>query len=198
MDRRIALAGLIVAAVGLAGVIAFETRSIGSPAVASGPATRIGGPFTLMDQHGRVVTDQDLRGKPTVMFFGFTYCPEVCPTTLAALTAWMKALGPDADKLNVVYVTIDPERDTPKQLALYLSSFDPRIRGLTGTPAQIAEIAHEYGVYYQKIPLSGGGYTMDHSSAVYLMDARGGFEGVIGYQEPTPQALAQLRALVRA
>ncbi|MBV9510336.1 MAG: SCO family protein [Caulobacteraceae bacterium] len=198
MDRRIALAGLVVAALGLASVVAFETRSIGSPAVVSGPSTRIGGPLILVDQHGRVITDRDLEGKPTVVFFGFTYCPEVCPTTLTALTAWMKALGPDADKLNVVYVTIDPERDTPKQLALYLSSFDPRIRGLTGTPAQIPQIAHEYGVYYQKIPLSGGGYTMDHSSAVYLMDARSAFEGVIGYQEPTPQALAQLRALVRA
>jgi protein SCO1/2 len=197
MRRRIVLAGLIAMALGLAGGVAFEIHALETPATASGSSMKLGGPFTLVDQHGRAVTDRDLKGKPTVMFFGFTYCPEVCPTTLAALTAWMKALGPDADRLNVVYVTIDPERDTPKQLALYLSSFDPRIRGLTGTPAQIAQIAHEYGVYYQKVSLAGGGYTMDHSSAVYLMDARGGFQGVIGYQEPTPQALAQLRALVR-
>jgi protein SCO1/2 len=198
MDRRLALAGLSVLAVALAGVVAFEVHSVERPSVTSDSGRQLGGPFTLVDQHGHAVTDRDLKGKPTVMFFGFTYCPEVCPTTLTALTAWMKALGADADKLNVVYVTIDPERDTPKQLALYLSSFDPRIRGLTGTPAQIAQIAREYGVYYQKIPLSGGGYTMDHSSAVYLMDARGGFQGVIGYQEPTPQALAQLKALVHA
>ena len=197
MRQRIVQAGLIAMALGLAGVVAFEIHALETPATASGSFMKLGGPFTLVDQHGRPVTDRDLKGKPTVMFFGFTYCPEVCPTTLAALTAWMKALGPDADRLNVVYVTIDPERDTPKQLALYLSSFDPRIRGLTGTPAQIAQIAHEYGVYYQKVPLAGGGYTMDHSSAVYLMDARGGFQGVIGYQEPARQALAQLRALVR-
>jgi protein SCO1/2 len=196
MDRRIALVGLVTIAAGLAGVAAFELRSHAASATAYQSSTRLGGPFTLVDQHGRAVTDRDLRGKPTVMFFGFTYCPEVCPTTLTALTAWMKALGPDADKLNAVYVTIDPERDTPKQLALYLSSFDPRIRGLTGTPAQVAQIAHEYGVYYQKVPLDGGGYTMDHSSAVYLMDARGGFAGVIGYQEPSAQAVSQLRALV--
>jgi protein SCO1/2 len=196
MGRRIFLAGLIAMALALIGVVALERHLVGITAIA-GSSSKLGGPFTLVDQHGRAVTDRDLKGKPTVMFFGFTYCPEVCPTTLAALTAWMKALGPEADKLNVVYVTIDPERDTPRQLALYLSSFDPRIRGLTGSPAQVAQIAREYGVYYQKIPLAGGGYTMDHSSSIYLMDARGGFQGVIGYQEPTPQALAQLRALVR-
>lgn len=194
--RVIVLAAMISLVAIVAGTALWSRY--GQPLVVNGkPAVSLGGPFVLTDQFGRRVTDRDLRGKPTLMFFGFTYCPEVCPTTLAAMTSWLKTLGPDADKLNVVYVTIDPERDTPKQLRLYLSSFDPRIRGLTGTPAEIAKIAGEYRVYYQKIPLQGGGYTMDHSSAIYLMDARAAFTGVITYQEPPAQALAQLRALVR-
>ena len=156
----------------------------------------IGGPFTLVDQNGRRVTQRDMVGKPTALFFGFTYCPEICPTTLAALSSWMKALGPDADRLHVAFITIDPERDTPAQLTRYLSSFDPRIRGFTGAPTEIARIAREYHVYYQKVPLPGGGYTMDHSSAIYLMDANGRFSGVISYQEASPKALAKLRALV--
>jgi protein SCO1/2 len=198
MRRWIILAVAVLAAISLGGFAAFELAVPSARPAAADQSVKLGGPFTLVDQHGRRVTDQDLKGKPTAIFFGFTYCPEVCPTTLTALTGWMRALGPDADKLNVVYVTIDPQRDTPKQLALYLSSFDPRIRGLTGTPAQIVQIAHEYGVYYQKIPLQGGGYTMDHSAAIYLMDARGGYTGVISYQEPPAQALAQLKALIRA
>jgi protein SCO1/2 len=193
-------AAVVAAAMGLLAITAAVTTVlIDHHNHAALPAARsIGGPFALTDQFGRPVTDQDLRGKPTLMFFGFTYCPDVCPTTLAALTSWMATLGPNADRLNVVYVTVDPERDTAKQLARYLSSFDHRIRGLTGTPAQIAQIAREYQVYYEKVPLDGGGYTVDHSSAIYLMDARGEFSGVIAYEEPSAQALAKIRALLNA
>jgi protein SCO1/2 len=198
--RRGAFLGLAVAiaAAVCAGVGLFALKPSTARNIAIQTDVKIGGPFTLVDQRGRTVTDRDLRGKPTAMFFGFTYCPEICPTTLAALTAWMKALGPDADRLNAVYVTIDPERDTPQQMELYLRSFDPRIRGLSGSPAQIAKIAKAYRVYYQKVPLPDGGYTMDHSSVIYLMDAHGDFSGVITYQEPPDQALAKLRALIRA
>lgn len=162
---------------------------------ASSARAAVGGPFTLVDTQGHTVTDRDLQGKPSVIYFGFTYCPEICPTTLTAMTQWIKALGPDADKLNFAFVTIDPERDTPAQMKLYLSAFDPHIRGLTGTTAQVARIAKAYGVYYQKVPIVGGGYTMDHSTAVYLMDSRGRFDSVITYQEPSQQAVGQLRAL---
>jgi protein SCO1/2 len=153
-------------------------------------------PFSLTDQHGRQVTEKTYFGKPSAVFFGFTYCPEVCPTTLAALTRWMKALGPDADHLNVLYITVDPERDTPKQMALYLSSFDPRITGLSGTPAQIAQVASEYRVYYKKVPLEGGSYTMDHSTAVYLMDRKGELSDVVTYQQEDKKAIEQLRRLI--
>ena len=196
MRGRIALG--VAAAVAVAIAAAVGVHTFGPPRTTVGQGgVQIGGSFRLVDQTGRTVTDRDLKGKPTAMFFGFTYCPEICPTTLAALTAWMKALGPDADRLNVVYVTIDPERDTPRQMGVYLTSFDPRIRGLSGTPAQIAKIAKEYRVYYQKVPLPGGSYTMDHSSVIYLMNSHGGFSGVISYQEASADALAKIRALLK-
>lgn len=157
---------------------------------------KIGGPFNLIDMNGRPVTEKSLLGKPTAIFFGFTYCPEVCPTTLTDLTAWLKALGPDADKLNVVFVSVDPERDTPEQLRLYLSNFDRRIQGFTGTPEAVAKAAKVYRVYYQKVPQDGGGYTIDHSSAVYLFDAEGRFVAPIAYQSPPDRAVGQLRALL--
>lgn len=158
---------------------------------------KLGGPFSLVDQNGVRVTDKDLRGKPTAVFFGFTYCPEICPTTLGLMTQWMQALGPDADKLNVVFVTVDPERDTPQQLKLFLSSFDPRIRGLTGSPDAIAQAAKAYRVFYKKVPLDGGGYTMDHSTPIYLFDARGRFVEPIGYGAPPDRGLAQLKRLIK-
>ena len=196
MRGRITLGVVTALAVAIAAAVGVHTFEAPRTVGAQG-GVQIGGPFTLVDQTGRTVTDRDLKGKPTAIFFGFTYCPEICPTTLAALTAWMKALGPDADRLNVVYVSVDPERDTPRQLALYLSSFDHRIRGLTGAPGQIAKVANEYRVYYQKVPLRGGGYTMDHSSVIYLMDAHGGFSGVISYQEAPAEALAKIRGLLK-
>ena len=163
-------------------------QATGSPA--------IGGPFQLVDQNGRVVSERDLLGKPSLVFFGFTYCPEVCPTTLTHMTRWLKELGSDGDKLNAFYVTVDPQRDTSKQLKQYLSAFDPRIRGLTGSPGQVASIAKGYRVYYKRVPLANGDYVMDHSTMVYMMDARGKFVGPIGYGEPDVQVMPLLRDLV--
>ena len=131
----------------------------------------IGGPFTLTDDNGATVTEKTLAGKPYAMYFGYTYCPDVCPTTLFDLSRWIQKLGPDADKLDYVFVTVDPERDTAKLMHDYLSSFDQHIRGFTGTPAQIANIAKEYRVYYKKVPTDDGSYTMDHSAIIYLMGA---------------------------
>jgi len=169
------------------------------PAAPAGQATQvqIGGPFQLVDMNGRPVTEKTLLGKPTAIFFGFTYCPEVCPTTMAEMTAWLKALGPDADRLNVVFVSVDPERDTPEQLKLYLSNFDRRIQGFTGPPDAVARTAKAYRVYYQKVATEGGGYTMDHSSAIYLFDAQGRFVEPIGYGGPPERGLDQLRALLK-
>jgi protein SCO1 len=156
----------------------------------------IGGPFTLVDDNGAPVTEKTLAGKPYVMYFGYTYCPDVCPTTLVDLSRWIKELGTDADKLNYVFVTVDPERDTPKLLHNYLSSFDSQIRGFTGTPEQIAKIAKEYHIDYQKVPISGGTYSVDHASIIFLMYADGQFDTVIPYQEKDATALVKLRNLV--
>lgn len=170
------------------------SRTVQTSQATTAPA--IGGPFQLVDQNGAKVTDKDLLGKPSLVFFGFTFCPEVCPTTLLHMTKWLKELGPDADKLNVVYVTVDPQRDTSKQLKQYLTSFDPRIRGLTGSPGQIATITKNYHVYSKRVPLENGDYTMDHSTMIYMMDPAGQFIAPIGYGEPDANVLPMLRDLL--
>jgi protein SCO1/2 len=192
--RRILLtaAGLAVVAFGFA---AYEFEAHG-PQPAAQSSLPLGGTFHLVDQNGRPVSDQDLHGKPTVMFFGYTYCPDVCPTTLTDMTAWLKALGPDADRLNMVYVTIDPERDTAARLRTYLTAFDPRIRGLTGAPQAIAQAAHDYAVFYQKVPVQGGEYTMDHSTIIYLIDAQGHTTDLVQYGTPRDQVVASLKKLL--
>ena len=155
----------------------------------------IGGPFTLVDDTGATVTEKTIAGKPYVMYFGYTFCPDVCPTTLLDLSRWIKRLGPDADRLNYVFVTVDPERDTVQSMHAYLSSFDRRIRGYTGTPAEIAQIAKEYRVYYQKVTTEDGGYTLDHSAVLYLMGPDGKLVTVIPYQEDDTSAIAKLKNL---
>ena len=198
MRRSVSLVIGAALAIGLglaAWRLAPPMRSQTSPALA--PAGHeIGGPFALIDQDGRVVTEKDLLGKPSVIFFGYTYCPDVCPTTLGNLTQWMKTLGPDADKLNVRFISIDPERDTPGQLKAYLSAFDPRIRGLTGSAPAVAQAARDYNVYYAKADTGGGTYSMDHSTTVYLMDAKGRFVEPIGYGEAPAMAIDSLKRLL--
>jgi protein SCO1/2 len=186
----------------LAGVFSFTAAALvvmyvvpfrggsGAPTTSS-----ISGPFTLVDDTGAPVTEKTLAGKPYTMYFGYTFCPDVCPTTLLDLSRWIKKLGPNADRLNYVFVTVDPERDTVQSLHAYLSSFDKRIRGYTGTPAEIAQIAREYRVYYKKVPMDGGGYTMDHSAIIYLMGPDDKFVTVIPDQEDDASALAKLKNL---
>lgn len=159
---------------------------------------RIGGPFALVDDTGAAVTESTLAGRPSAIYFGYTFCPEVCPTTLLDMSRWIQKLGPDADKLNFVFVSIDPARDTPDLMHTYLSSFDKHIRGFTGTAAQVARIAQEYRVYYKRIPTDDGGYVMDHSAIIYLMAADGKLVSMIAYQEDDTSALAKLRNLAGA
>ena len=142
-----------------------------------GDRPAIGGSFALTDQDGRTVTSDGLKGKPTLIYFGFTYCPDVCPTSLLLMETAIEKLGPDAaKKVNLVFITIDPERDTPKLMKGYVENFGPTFIGLTGTPQQIADAARAYRVYYQKVPgKDGGPYLMDHSSIVYLLDRNGRF-----------------------
>jgi protein SCO1/2 len=154
-------------------------------------------PFKLTDHEGRMVSERDMLGRPAVIFFGFTFCPDVCPTTLVSLSALLKELGPAADKLGVYFVTVDPERDTAAALKEYLSSFDPRIRGLTGDADEIAALAKPLGVYFARVKLEGGGYTMDHTATVFLLDAQGRFVGTIAYGEESAAARAKLERLAK-
>jgi protein SCO1 len=193
---------VVVALAGVAGFAAvflcIALMATGRPTGESAGIPAIGGPFDLVDDNGNPVSDKQLAGKPFAMYFGYTFCPEVCPTTLLDLSRWIKHLGSDADKLNYAFVSIDPERDTPTLLHTYLSSFDPHIRGFTGTSEQIAKIAREYRVYYKKIPTENGSYVMDHSSIMYLMGAQGEMVSAIAYQEDDASALKKLRSLAAA
>jgi protein SCO1 len=191
------------ALVALAGVAGFAAvflcialMATGRPSGEAAGIAAIGGPFELVDDNGRPVSDKQLAGKPFAMYFGYTFCPEVCPTTLLDLSRWIKDLASYADKLNFVFVSIDPERDTPALLHAYLSSFDPHIRGFTGTSEQVAKIAREYRVYYKKIPTDNGSYVMDHSSIMYLMGPDGKMVSAIAYQEDDTSALKKLRGLI--
>ena len=156
----------------------------------------IGGPFRLTSHEGKTFTDQDLKGKPFAVFFGFTHCPEVCPTTLYDLTQDLEALGKDADKMRVAFITVDPAQDTPELMKTYLGSFDPRIVGLTGTEEEIAAVAKAYKIYYRKVPTESG-YTMDHTATILLMDSRGEFYGTSNFQESEAVRREKLRQLIR-
>ncbi len=168
---------------------------LGKPGTGSGVAA-IGGAFTMVDHTGKPVSDRDFVGKPSVYFFGFTHCPDVCPTSLYDISTLMEDLGPEADKLNVSFVTVDPERDTAQVMSDYISPFDSRIVGLTGTPEQVSDMTKAFRVFSRKVNLEDGGYTMDHTATIYLMDAEGTFAGTIAYGEDTETALGKLRNLI--
>lgn len=181
------LAAFLAGGLTLVAVIWFSL-----PGQVAQPST-VGGPFSLTDQNGRAVTDKDFRGEPFLVFFGFTNCPDVCPTTLYEMSEVLRRLGPDADKTAALFVSVDPERDTPAKLKMYLSSFHPRVFGLTGTEAQVDAIKKEYRVYSKKVPLKNGDYTMDHTAVVYLMDKNGRFIAPFNLQRSADEAAADLR-----
>jgi protein SCO1 len=181
------IAGLVLCV----GVIALiEGRSAGTGTV---QAAAIGGPFNLIDQDGQPFSDHDLKGKTFLVFFGFTHCPDVCPTTLFEISEIMRTLGPEADRTAALFISVDPERDTPQAMKDYLSSFDPHLRGLTGDAAALAAVAKAYRVYYKKVPLEGGDYTMDHTAIVYLMDKDGRFVSPFNMRRTADVAAAELR-----
>ena len=190
-SRILLMAAAFLAGLALCfGVVLILAGRLSSP-VAQQIAS-IGGPFKLIDQNGQVVTDQDLKGRPFLVFFGFTHCPDVCPTTLFEVSEILRALGPDADRTRALFITVDPERDTPAAMKDYLSSFDPHLSGLTGDPADIAAVAKAYRVYFKKVALDDG-YTMDHTAIVYLMDKTGRFVSPFNIKRPTDVTVADLR-----
>ncbi|HEX2256139.1 MAG TPA: SCO family protein [Afifellaceae bacterium] len=192
---------LLWAAVGIAGLgfgILLFLMTAGPQSQSPSPAEPLGGRFSLVDHNGAPVTERVLREQPTALFFGFTQCPDVCPTTLMDMTAWREALGDEAEDLRLVFVTVDPERDTPEVLKDYLGAFSPAIIGITGEPEKVAAMLQSYHVYSRKVPQEGGGYTMDHTASVFLLDGAGRFVGTISHGENRETALAKLERLVGA
>lgn len=175
-------------AVGLIVVLWLLGGLTSKPAVAS-----IGGPFQLTDQTGQTVTEKSLVGRPTIVFFGYTHCPDVCPTTLYELSQMLQAMGKDAGRVNVYFITVDPERDTVPVMKDYVSSFDPHITGLTGSPKAVAKVMAEYRVFAKKVPIKGGGYSMDHTALVYLMDRNGNFVAPFDMSRKPAQSAADLK-----
>lgn len=155
-----------------------------------------GGPFTLVSSTGKPFTLADLGGKPYAIYFGFTRCPDVCPTSLAKMARLRARMGRDGEKFAILFVSVDPGHDKPKDVGQYVTLFGTPIIGLTGSDAQLAAIEKAYGVYVAKVPQPGGDYTIDHTAAIYLMDAKGGFQNMIGYDEGDDAALAKLKQLV--
>ena len=175
-------------AIGLVVVLSLMggLRGVAAPAA-------IGGPFQLTDQTGQTVTEKNLIGRPTLVFFGFTHCPDVCPTELFEMSEVLRAMGSDADRVNAYFISVDPERDNAATMKDYLSSFDPRLKGLTGDPDAVAKAVSGYRVYARKVPLKDGDYTMDHTALVYLMDRDGKFVAPFNLKQKPEEAAAELK-----
>lgn len=188
-SRRLALTlgvfvlGLAILAGGL-----FAWRSMQDDGGSGG----VGGPFSLTDQNGNTVSNASLRGAPYLLFFGFTHCPDICPSTLYEVSQMLEALGKDT-KAQAVFITVDPARDTQSVLKDYIGSFDPRIQALTGTKEQIDAVNRAFRVYARKVEQKDGSYTMDHTAMVYLMDSRGRFVGGFNLKRPPAEAAAEFR-----
>ena len=181
------LAGLLIIAAGALLGLAFRDNPKG---IAGGMLSNaIGGPFHLLDQNGRPFTDANLKGKWHLVFFGYTHCPDTCPMTLNELALALDKLGARKDRFDIVFISVDPERDTPEVLKSYVGSFDAPIVALTGTPDEVKAAAKDYRVYYAKHPRSDGGYDMDHSAVIYVMDPQGRFTATL-----TPDATAEAMA----
>ena len=154
----------------------------------------VGGPFALTDQAGAIRRDGDFRGKLMLVYFGFSYCPDICPTDLQEISRALDLLGPAGDIIQPIFVTLDPERDTSAHLAEYVQLFHPRLIGLTGSPAEIRGVADAYKVYYRKVDTAGGDYTVDHTAYVYLLDQQGRYLGFFPPNTPAERMLTIIRS----
>jgi protein SCO1 len=184
------LSAFVTGLVIFTGVFLYATGNFGSGGQS---AAAIGGSFKLVDQNGTQITEADIKGRPFLVFFGYTHCPDVCPTTLFDVSEVLRALGKDADRTGALFITIDPERDTPAVMKDYLSSFDPHLRGATGDRAAVDAAEKAYRVYAKKVPAENGDYNMDHTALVYLMDKQGRFVAPFSLKRRPEDAAADLR-----
>ncbi len=191
MIRRLSLTISALLLIVSAGVVAFQVVSLDR---GQGTSIQIGGPFTMVDQDGQTITKRDLDQAAVALFAGFTHCPDVCPTTLLRISNLMKLLGDDANKIRVVLVSVDPERDTPQVLKSYLAAFEGDFTGMTGTPERLKAFAKAYRLFYKKSGI-GSDYLMDHSAGVYLFKRGGAFQGTLDQHEPEDVALRKLKML---
>jgi protein SCO1 len=190
------LAGFLIGALGGASALIL-TSGAQTPKVETTGTALIGGPFTLVDQNGKTVTDRDFRGKYMLIFFGFTHCPDICPAELHVMSAALDALGPKADDVVPIFVTLDPGRDTPEAVGAYVKNFGKTFVGLTGSPTAIANAANAYRVAYQKFEYKDKdgnyGYSIDHSALVYLMDKDGKYLVHFAYGTPATKMTETMR-----
>jgi protein SCO1/2 len=197
--RRLQIALWILAGIGaIAGLLlALNPPEPGSkaPASAEMPIASIGGPFTLTGSDGQPFSSARMSGKPAAIFFGFTHCPDVCPTTLARLAKLRRQLGKGDDGFSILFITVDPERDKPADVGKYAALFDTPVIGLTGSTADIDRVKKQFGVYSEKTPMPGGDYGVSHSSAVFLLDPDGKFVATIAPDEPDATALDKLKRI---
>ena len=190
---RVVLVAALLGGFAILGAGAFLALSLhDTPRCAAGTllASAIGGPFHLVDQDGKTVTDADLKGKWSLVYFGYTHCPDACPTALNDISIALDELGPKRAEVRPVFITVDPERDTPEVLKAYVTSFDAPILALSGTREEIAQAAKSYRVYYAKHAEAGGDYSMDHSSIIYVMDPEGRFTASFTH-ESSPEEIAE-------
>lgn len=197
MKRNNAIRHIIVALsitlVLLAGVMTWVLRSAPERIpVAFGTA------FNLTDDTGKPITEQAFQGHPSLIFFGFTRCPEVCPTTLYEMAGWFDTVGEEGKSLKAFFFSVDPERDTPELMHNYAAAFTDRIVGITGDPAEVQKVMKSWRIFARKVPTEGGDYTMDHTASVLMLDSRGNFKGTIGYGEAADSAVAKIRELLKS
>jgi protein SCO1/2 len=186
---RLIVSGILVLMAAVMGVLAFQWYQ------ARFAGTAYGARFALVDQKGETITEAAFRGQPSAVFFGFTHCPEVCPTTLFEMNGWLDKLGEDGKDIRAYFVTVDPERDTPEVMNSYVSNVSDRITGITGDPDKVLAMAKSFGIFWRKVDLEGGDYTMDHTASVILLDSKGDFAGTIAYEENPDTAVAKLKRL---
>lgn len=185
---------LVVGVVAI-GMVVLIWRQSEPPQSQSTALGTIGGPFTLAGTDGKPFPSSKLNGKPAAVFFGFTHCPDVCPTTLARLAKLRRKLGQGDDALSIVFVSVDPERDTPAEVGDYLKLFETPVIGLSGTPAQVEQVKKQFGIYSRKVDQPGGGYSIDHSAAVILLDRNGQFVATLSPEEGDQVALEKLKRI---
>ena len=186
---RIILVGILVVMTAAVGWITFDwyrTQHM---------ARTFGEPFTLVDHRGEVITEAAFRGQPSAVFFGFTHCPDVCPTTLFEIDGWLTELGPEGENIRAYFVSVDPERDPPEVLGRYIENVTDKVTGITGEPDKVAAMARSFGIFVRKVDLEGGDYTVDHTASILMIDSTGDFAGTIAYGENPDNALAKLRRL---